>query len=81
MMIKVKVKPGSGKQEVVKVGDGRFIVSLKERAENGRANLELIKVLKRYFNNDKCVVEDLKLIKGLKSRNKVMMVIKNGDKI
>lgn len=100
MIIKVRVRPGSSKQEVIKTGAREFIVLLKERAEEGRANLELIKVLKKYFkgrfnetyhiknkffntqtSKKKHEVYDIKIIKGLKGRNKIVEVIKNGDKI
>jgi len=80
MIIKVRVKPGSGKREVVEVGEREFVVNLKERAEDGRANLELIKVLKNHFKG-KYYLEHLKIIKGLKSRNKIVEVKKIGDKI
>jgi len=75
MILNVKVKPNSSKQEIVEVGDNEYIVSLKERAEEGRANLELIKLLKKYFKN-KGGVDNIKIIKGLKSRNKIVEVIK-----
>ncbi|MFH1358779.1 MAG: DUF167 domain-containing protein [archaeon] len=79
MIIKVKVKPGSGKQEVVKLNEEEFVVSLKERAEDNKANIELLKLLRRYFK-EKYKVDDIKIIKGLKSRNKIVEVI-NANKI
>ncbi len=65
MKIKIKVKPGSGKQEIVKTGD-EYLVYLKNRAEDGKANLELLKLLKKYFG------KNINIIKGLKSRNKII---------
>jgi len=49
MIIKVKVKPHSGKQDVVKKGDD-YMVYLKSQPEDGKANIELIKLLKKHFN-------------------------------
>jgi len=67
MKIKVKVKPGSGRSEVVE--EGRVLrISLKSNAEDNKANLELIKLLKKYFK------KDIKIIKGLKSRDKIVEI-------
>lgn len=67
MKITVKVKPSSGKQDIKKIG-GKYIVSLKEKAENNRANIELLKILKKKFK------KEVKLIKGLKSKNKIIEI-------
>lgn len=75
MILKIKVKPNSSKQEVIEVENRDYVVSLKERAEDGGANLELIKLLKKYFKN-KGRFNNIKIIKGLKSRNKVVEVEK-----
>jgi uncharacterized protein (TIGR00251 family) len=88
MIIKVKVKPGSGKQEVVKINEEEIKVSLKSHAEDNKANLELIKLLKKeygtnniknkFFNaqtsKKKHEVYDIKIIKGLRSRNKIIEI-------
>ena len=65
-MIKVKVRPNSGKQEVIKVSDDEYTVWLKSAAEGGKANLELIKLMKKYLG------KNIKIIKGLRSRNKII---------
>jgi len=67
-MIKIKVKPNSGKQEVVKVFENEYAVSLKKPAENNKANIELIKLLKKHFG------KNIKIIKGLKSKNKIVEI-------
>ena len=81
MIIRVRVRPGFSKQEVIKIGDREFIVLLKERAENNEANLGLVRVLKKYFKGIFNETYYIKIIKGLKGRNKIVEVIKNGDKI
>lgn len=73
MILKIKVKPNSGKQELIKISENEYKISLKERAENNKANLELIKLLKKYF---KVGAEDIKIIKGMKSKNKIIEVNK-----
>jgi len=71
MIIKVKVKPNSGEQEIKNISEGRYVVNLKERAEENKANIELLKLLRSYFNVSN---KDIKIIKGLRSRNKIVEV-------
>ena len=80
MIINVKVKTSSGKQEVVKedkmnekdkrVGEDSYIVYLKSAPENNKANVELVKLLQRYFKSE------VKIKSGLRSKNKVVEVLK-----
>ena len=65
MEIKIKVKTKSGKQKIENKDDF-YIVSLKSAPENNKANLELIKVLKKYFGRE------VKIKSGFTSRNKVV---------
>ena len=51
MKIKIKVKPNSGKQEVIKQDDF-YSIKLKSSAQDNKANIELIKLLKKYFKKD-----------------------------
>jgi len=67
MKIKIKVKPQSRRQEVVKKGD-EYFVSLKSAPENNKANIELVKLLEKYFD------KDVKIKSGLKSRKKVVEI-------
>ncbi len=69
MKIKIKAKPNSGRQEIIKKG-GRYLVYLKSRPENNKANIELVKLLKKYFDRP------VKIRDGLSSRRKVVEVIK-----
>ena len=66
MKIHVKVKPSSSKEEVKKVNDAEYIVNLKEPARDNKANLGLIKILKKYFK------QEVKIISGFKSKNKMV---------
>lgn len=68
MIIQVKVHPNSGKEEIIKINENAYKIYLKKPAENNKANIELIKMLKRYFK------KDTKIIKGLKSRNKIVKI-------
>jgi len=68
MIILVKVYPHSGKEEIVRISDKEYKVYLKKPAEDNKANIELLKILKKHF------LKDIKIIKGLKSRNKIIEV-------
>jgi len=68
MIIKVKVKPNSGKQEIEEKIDF-YLVKVKSSPENNKANIELIKILKKYFK------KEIKIKSGFTSRNKIIEVI------
>lgn len=68
MIIRVKVKPNSGKEEVVKISDKEYFVYLKKRAEENKANVELCKLLQRYFK------KPVRIKTGIASRNKTMEI-------
>jgi hypothetical protein len=68
MIIKVRVKPNSKKQDIKKISESEYVISVKERAEDNRANLELIKLLKKYFQ------ADAEIVKGAKNKNKVVKI-------
>lgn len=67
MIISVKAKPNSSKQQIKEEG-GMLIVSLKEKAEDNKANRELINLLSKYCG------KRVKLKYGLKSRIKKIEV-------
>ena len=67
MIIKIKVKPNSGKQEILN-DNGNYIAYLKSAPENNKANLELLKLLKKHFN------KPARIKTGLTSKNKVIEV-------
>jgi len=68
MIIQVKVYPHSGKEEIVKINEKEYKIYLKKPAEDNKANIELLKILKRHFK------AEAKLIKGLTSKNKIVMI-------
>jgi uncharacterized protein (TIGR00251 family) len=71
MQIKVKVFAGCESDEIVKKKDNEFEVRVKEKAEEGRANRAVIKVLANYFKIDESMI---RLIKGFKERNKIFEI-------
>ncbi len=71
MIIKVKVKPNSKKQEIKKQGNV-YKIKLKNEAENNKANKELINFLSKHFNTS---VKKIK-IKNPKSKKKTIDIKK-----
>ncbi len=67
MEVKIKVKAGSSKNLVVKEGDS-YIVYVKARAEKGKANSAVIKLLKKYFD------KDVRIVKGLRNKEKTIII-------
>ena len=72
MKLQVKVSPGK-KEEKIEIIDGVFEISLKERAEKGKANIALIKLLAKHFNTSSA---NVKILRGLTSKNKVIEIKK-----
>ena len=72
MKISVRVKPNS-KQDLVEAprGDNRYVVRVKEKAIEGRANEAVRGALSEYLRIPR---NRIRVIKGLKSRNKVIEV-------
>ncbi|MFH1787369.1 MAG: DUF167 domain-containing protein [archaeon] len=68
MKIDIKVKPNSGKQVVEKISNGDYRVFLKSTPENNKANVELVKLLNRYFG------KEVKIKSGFSSRRKIIEV-------
>ena len=71
MIIKVKVRPGSDREELVVVGPREYLVYLKENAKDGKANSKLVKTLAKEFGVGFRGVR----IKNFKSRKKIVEII------
>ncbi len=67
MIIQVKVRPNSSTQEIIEK-DNKLIIKLKEKAEDNKANIELINLLSRYYK------KRVRIKSGLKSRIKLIEV-------
>ncbi|EKD49252.1 MAG: hypothetical protein ACD_63C00208G0002 [uncultured bacterium] len=71
LKLRVKVIPNARNIRVKEIADGSLKVWLVERAEKGKANKALIKILADYFGLEK---GKIKIVKGEKSREKVIEV-------
>ena len=67
VLIEVKVKPNS-KRFAFFEKNGQLILEVVSPPKEGKANLEIVKELKRMFG------KDVKIVKGLKSREKVILI-------
>jgi uncharacterized protein (TIGR00251 family) len=65
MKIKIRVHPGSSKEEIKKIKDV-YEVWVKEKPIQGRVNAKLLKILKKYFK------KNIKIKSGFTSRNKII---------
>ena len=64
--IRIKVKPSSNKNKIVKMKSGTFKIWIKSAPEKGKANKELQKYLKKITG------VPIKIAAGLTSENKII---------
>lgn len=72
MIIKVKVKPNSSKEEIEKSDENNYEVYVNAKAEKGKANLALIKILAKHFN---IPTSKIKIKRGVSSHNKIIEIL------
>lgn len=68
MKIKIKVHPNSSKEEIKKIDEDNYEIWIKEKAEDNKANIALIKVLKKYFK------KEVNIKSGFTSKNKIIEI-------
>lgn len=68
MIIKVRVHVSSGREEIIKISNNEYKIYLKKPAKDNKANLELLKLLKKHFHKTPII------LKGLASHNKIVMI-------
>jgi uncharacterized protein (TIGR00251 family) len=72
MKISVKVKPNAKQQNIEAIADGSLKISLKSPPIDGKANLELISLLAKYFKVSKSQV----MIKsGQNNQSKIVEIL------
>ena len=72
MLIRVYVNPNAREVRVVKVSDDYFEVRVDEVAVGGRANKRLLETLAEHFKVQRSRIS---ILKGTKTRNKLVQVI------
>jgi hypothetical protein len=68
MKVNISVKTNSKENKVEKMDNSKYKVFLKSLPIENKANKELIKTLKKYFKSD------VKILKGLTSKNKLVEI-------
>ncbi len=68
MRIIVEVKAGSREDSVEPLGDGRYLVKVREQPRKGKANVAVTKALKRHLG------KPVRLVSGATSKDKVFEV-------
>jgi len=77
MKIFVKAKPGAREEKIEKIDETNFVVHVKERPVEGRANFAIVQVLAKYF---KVSNYEIKLVSGASSRQKIFDIPQNTPK-
>lgn len=68
MKISVRVKPNAKGEKIEKIGENNFLLWVKEKPQEGKANKAVIKVLSEYFGVPQ---SEVVLLKGQSSREKI----------
>jgi uncharacterized protein YggU (UPF0235/DUF167 family) len=72
MLIHVKIKPDSKKDEVIMKNDASYIVSVKEEAKENKANYAMLLLLAEHLNVS---VSILRIITGHHSPSKIIEIM------
>ncbi|PJE50497.1 MAG: hypothetical protein COV29_03760 [Candidatus Yanofskybacteria bacterium CG10_big_fil_rev_8_21_14_0_10_36_16] len=73
MLIKVRVLPKSKQNKVIQKSEDGFIIETKEKPEQGSANTKVKELLASFL---KISENNIRLIKGSKTRNKIYKINK-----
>lgn len=68
-LIKVKVSPDSSEEKIIKKGENEYVIKIKEKAENNKANKKVFKILSLIFPQKR-----IELMKGSKKRSKIFKI-------
>ena len=71
MKISVRVKPNAKQEKIEQVNEDHFLIWVKEKPHEGKANKAVIKVLAEYFGMAK---SEVVLLKGQTSREKIFEI-------
>ena len=72
MKISIRVKPNARKNEVKKLDDGTYVVSVTVPPVDGKANEKVIEVLAEYFGKPK---RQVTILRGGTARQKIVEIV------
>ena len=68
MKITVQVKAGADKNEVTKIENSLYEVSVRERQKKGKANAAVVKLLSKHFG------KPVRIVSGQTSKTKIIEI-------
>ncbi|RLG16095.1 hypothetical protein DRN69_01745 [Candidatus Pacearchaeota archaeon] len=68
MKLKIRVYPNSPDEKIEKISDTEYKIWIKEKRENNKANISLLKLLQRFFK------KKVKIKSGFSSQKKIIEV-------
>jgi len=71
MRLRIRVKPGAREEKVSREPDGSLLVSVRARAQEGKANEAVVKAVAKALRVPKSSV---RIVSGLSSRTKMLEV-------
>ncbi len=71
MYIKVRVFPKSKKESIKEVGENRFEIKVKEKAERNLANKKVLEIIAKYFDINS---KDIKIVNGHQHPSKLISI-------
>lgn len=71
LKIRVTVKPQARKEELRKIAEGEYLVSVHPPAREGKANRAMIEILAAHFSVAKTAV---RIVRGASSRKKLVEI-------
>ncbi len=69
MYIHVRIKTKQKTESIVKVGDLKYEVSVKEEAKQNKANSKMLELLKEHFK-----IKEIKIVSGHHSPSKLLSI-------
>ncbi len=69
MIIKIKVHANSSREKIKRTNNSNYEIWIKEKPIENKANVSIIKLLKKYFK------KNIKIKSGLRSKNKIIEII------
>lgn len=70
MYIRIRAIPDSKKEEWVKEGDDLYRVSIKEKAEGGKANKKIVEIVREKLK----ITGQIKIVSGHTSTTKILSI-------
>ena len=71
MFIKIKVQTNCKKEEIIKRGENSFLIKVKEKPIQGRANDRILEMISEHLSIE---VKKIRIIKGSKMPNKLLEI-------